>query len=62
VLRLLDKENLRLDMTKLGFEQESLTKFERSILRPYGMVLVTWPDRLRQDEYFVFVGGAIESG
>src|SRR3989440_10186265 len=43
VLRLLDKENLRLDMTKLGFEQESLTKFERSILKPYGMVLVTGP-------------------
>ncbi len=43
VMRLLDKENLRLDMTKLGFEQESLTKFERNILRPYGMVLVTGP-------------------
>jgi type IV pilus assembly protein PilB len=43
VLRLLDKENLRLDMTKLGFESESLEKFERSILKPYGMVLVTGP-------------------
>jgi type IV pilus assembly protein PilB len=43
VLRLLDKENLRLDMTKLGFEPESLQKFERAILRPYGMVLVTGP-------------------
>src|ERR1044071_5413337 len=43
VLRLLDKENLRLDMTKLGFEPESLVKFERSILKPYGMVLVTGP-------------------
>src|SRR5260370_15111215 len=43
VLRLLDKENLRLDMTKLGFEQESLAKFERQILKPYGMVLVTGP-------------------
>jgi type IV pilus assembly protein PilB len=43
VLRLLDKENLRLDMTKLGFEQESLGRFERNILRPYGMVLVTGP-------------------
>ncbi len=43
VMRLLDKENLRLDMTKLGFEQESLSKFERAILRPYGMVLVTGP-------------------
>jgi len=43
VLRLLDKENLRLDMTKLGFEPESLQKFERNILKPYGMVLVTGP-------------------
>ncbi|HEX5421999.1 MAG TPA: type IV-A pilus assembly ATPase PilB [Candidatus Acidoferrales bacterium] len=43
VLRLLDKENLRLDMTKLGFEPESLQKFERAILKPYGMVLVTGP-------------------
>jgi type IV pilus assembly protein PilB len=43
VMRLLDKENLRLDMTKLGFEADSLQKFERAILRPYGMVLVTGP-------------------
>ena len=43
VLRLLDKENLRLDMTKLGFEAESLQRFERQILKPYGMVLVTGP-------------------
>jgi len=43
VLRLLDKENLRLDMTKLGFEVESLEKFQRNIGRPYGMVLVTGP-------------------
>src|SRR5258708_7527797 len=42
-LRLLDKENLRLDMTKLGFEPESLVKFEKAILKPYGMVLVTGP-------------------
>jgi type IV pilus assembly protein PilB len=34
VLRLLDKENLRLDMTKLGFEPESLVKFEKAILKP----------------------------
>jgi type IV pilus assembly protein PilB len=43
VMRLLDKENLRLDMTKLGFEPESLVKFERAILKPWGMVLVTGP-------------------
>jgi type IV pilus assembly protein PilB len=43
VLRLLDKENLMLDMTRLGFEPESLTKFQRNISKPYGMVLVTGP-------------------
>ena len=43
VLRLLDKENLRLDMTQLGFEPESLEKFQTAILKPYGMVLVTGP-------------------
>ncbi|HYM22798.1 MAG TPA: type IV-A pilus assembly ATPase PilB [Vicinamibacterales bacterium] len=43
VMRLLDKDKLMLDMTKLGFEQESLTKFEEAILRPWGMVLVTGP-------------------
>jgi type IV pilus assembly protein PilB len=43
VLRLLDKENLMLDMTRLGFEQESLNKFEKAIFKPYGMVLVTGP-------------------
>ncbi|HJW93123.1 MAG TPA: type IV-A pilus assembly ATPase PilB [Thermoanaerobaculia bacterium] len=43
VLRLLDKDNLRLDMTKLGFEAESLVKFEEAIFKPWGMVLVTGP-------------------
>jgi type IV pilus assembly protein PilB len=43
VLRLLDKDKLMLDMTKLGFEPESLAKFETAIARPWGMVLVTGP-------------------
>jgi type IV pilus assembly protein PilB len=43
VMRLLDKDKLMLDMTKLGFEQESLTKFEAAIEKPWGMVLVTGP-------------------
>ncbi len=43
VLRLLDKEKLMLDMSKLGFEEESLEKFQRNIANPYGMVLVTGP-------------------
>jgi len=43
VLRLLDKDNLMLDMTRLGLEVESLRNFEEAIFRPYGMVLVTGP-------------------
>ena len=43
VLRLLDKDKLMLDMTKLGFEATSLAKFKTQIEKPYGMVLVTGP-------------------
>lgn len=43
VLRLLDKDKLMLDMSKLGFEPQSLEKFQRAIANPYGMVLVTGP-------------------
>ncbi len=43
VLRLLDKGNLQLDMTKLGFEPHQLEGFQRSIHLPFGMVLVTGP-------------------
>jgi len=43
VLRLLDKSNLQLDMTKLGFEEQALENFKEAIYQPYGMVLVTGP-------------------
>ncbi len=43
VMRLLDKSNLQLDMTKLGFEQAQLDVFKDSIHQPFGMVLVTGP-------------------
>lgn len=43
VLRLLDKSNLQLDMTKLGFFEDQLSVFKESIHKPYGMVLVTGP-------------------
>jgi type IV pilus assembly protein PilB len=43
VMRLLDKGKLMLDMTKLGFESESLRKLETQIQKPWGMVLVTGP-------------------
>ncbi len=43
VLRLLDPEGLRLDLSQLGFYPEALKKFERAIRQPWGMVLVTGP-------------------
>jgi type IV pilus assembly protein PilB len=43
VLRLLDKGNLQLDMTQLGFDTEQLHQFKDSILQPFGMVIVTGP-------------------
>jgi type IV pilus assembly protein PilB len=43
VMRLLDKDKLMLDMTKLGFEAESLLKLEAAIAKPWGLVLVTGP-------------------
>ena len=43
VMRLLDKDKLMLDMTKLGFEPGPLAKLENAISKPWGMVLVTGP-------------------
>ena len=43
VLRLLDKDSLQLDMTKLGFEDTPLSQFKEAIHKPFGMVLVTGP-------------------
>ncbi|MEW6296396.1 MAG: type IV-A pilus assembly ATPase PilB [Thermodesulfobacteriota bacterium] len=43
VMRLLDKSNLQVDMTKLGFEERALRDFKDAIYKPYGMVLVTGP-------------------
>lgn len=43
VMRLLDKSNLQLDMTKLGFGEKQLKDFKDAIHKPFGMVLVTGP-------------------
>src|SRR5204862_181896 len=43
VLRILDKGNLTLDLTKFGFEPKAESELLRAILNPYGMVLVTGP-------------------
>jgi len=43
VLRLLDKSNLQVDLTRLGFEEEPLRDFMSALDKPYGMILVTGP-------------------
>lgn len=43
VMRLLDKSNLQLDMTKLGFEEDDLKLFKQCVNLPQGMVLITGP-------------------
>jgi len=43
VMRLLDKSNLQLDMTKLGFDEDQLVDFKEALGKPFGMVLVTGP-------------------
>jgi type IV pilus assembly protein PilB len=43
VMRLLDKEALQLDLTKLGFDSWSLEQFSKAIKNPYGMILITGP-------------------
>lgn len=43
VMRILDKSNLQIDLTKLGFQADALQKLVKGIEMPYGMVLVTGP-------------------
>jgi len=43
VLRILEKGSLQLDLTRLGFEEESLKFFLEALNKPYGMILVTGP-------------------
>ena len=42
-MRILDKESLQLDLTKLGFDPWSLEQFTTAIHQPYGMILITGP-------------------
>ncbi len=43
VLRLLDKESARLDLTALGMSEETLASVDRLINEPHGILLVTGP-------------------
>src|SRR4030067_1971388 len=43
VLRLLDKSNMQVDLTKLGFEGDELQFCMNALNKPYGMILVTGP-------------------
>ena len=55
VMRLLDKENLRLDMTKLGFEPESLVEIRAGAFCAVRNGAGHRADRVRQDQHAVFV-------
>ena len=43
VMRILDKSNLQVDMTQLGFDEDQLKTFKKSVYTPHGMVVVTGP-------------------
>ena len=53
VLRILDRGSLALDFTALGFDDTQLPKFLEALMRPHGIVLVSGPDRQRQDHHAV---------
>ncbi|MEN8200699.1 MAG: ATPase, T2SS/T4P/T4SS family, partial [Thermodesulfobacteriota bacterium] len=43
VMRILDKSSLNVNLTKLGFEQETFDALKRCLNRPQGLLLVTGP-------------------
>ncbi|MCB0411340.1 MAG: Flp pilus assembly complex ATPase component TadA, partial [Bdellovibrionales bacterium] len=43
VLRILDKSNLQVDLTKLGMEPDDLENFKKALYLPQGMILITGP-------------------
>jgi type IV pilus assembly protein PilB len=43
VMRILDKEALMLDLSKLGFDDWSMEQVQQAIRSPYGMILITGP-------------------
>src|SRR5581483_9865155 len=43
VMRILDKESIRLELDKLGFQEHELARFRKSFSQAYGCVLTTGP-------------------
>ncbi|MEW6095095.1 MAG: ATPase, T2SS/T4P/T4SS family [bacterium] len=43
VIRILDPKSLCVDLSKLGFDKEALAIYERNIVAPYGIILITGP-------------------
>ncbi len=43
VLRILDKESIRLELERLGMQEQEVKRFRRSFTRAYGAVLATGP-------------------
>ena len=42
-IRVLDPDSTKMELTQMGFDSETLTRFDRVIKRPHGIVLVTGP-------------------
>ena len=53
VMRILDNSTARLDLTDLGFSESNYERYSQSFTKPYGMILVTGPDRVRQVDHAV---------
>ena len=53
VLRLLDKQAGRLNLSSLGMDDKSLDIIDELIHKPHGIILVTGPNRIRQDDHTV---------
>lgn len=43
VMRVLDRASVRLNLDTMGFEQDTLARFNELLLRPHGILLVTGP-------------------
>lgn len=43
VMRVLDRQNIRLSLSDMGFDQETLVRYQELLSRPHGVLLLTGP-------------------
>ena len=53
VMRIFDPDTAVKDLDALGFAQHDAQRWEQLVTRPHGIILVTGPDRLGQDDHAV---------